>query len=40
MQMRGVEEPAALTRTTFWRGEYDSNPALRSEFMNSCGLNR
>ena len=40
MQMRGVEEPAALTRTTFWRGEYDANPALRSEFMNACGLNR
>ena len=40
MQMRGVEEPTSLTRTTFWRGEYDANPALRSEFMNACGLNR
>ena len=40
MQMRGVEEPASLTRTTFWRGEYDSNPALRSEFLAACGLHR
>lgn len=40
MQMRGVEEAGSLTRTTFWRGEYDTNPALRSEFMTACGLNR
>lgn len=40
MQMRGVEEPASLTRTTFWRGEYDANPALRSEFMAACGIHR
>ena len=40
IQMRGVEEPASLTRTTFWRGEYDANPALRCEFMAACGLNR
>ncbi|HET7057032.1 MAG TPA: GTP cyclohydrolase I [Thermomicrobiales bacterium] len=40
MQMRGVQEPASLTRTTFWRGEYDANPALRSEFLAACGLNR
>ncbi len=39
-QMRGVQEVSPLTRTTFWRGEYDANPALRSEFMNACGLNR
>jgi GTP cyclohydrolase I len=39
-QMRGVEEAASLTRTTFWRGEYDENPALRSEFLASCGLPR
>jgi GTP cyclohydrolase I len=40
MQMRGVQEPAALTRTTFWRGEYDANPALRTEFFTACGLQR
>jgi GTP cyclohydrolase I len=40
MQMRGVQEPAALTRTTFWRGEYDANPALRAEFFTACGLHR
>jgi GTP cyclohydrolase I len=40
MQMRGVQEPASLTRTTFWRGEYDANPALRSEFLAACGLHR
>jgi GTP cyclohydrolase I len=39
-QMRGVQEAAALTRTTFWRGEYDGNPALRSEFFVACGLHR
>jgi len=40
MQMRGVEERASLTRTTFWRGEYDGNAALRSEFLAACGLHR
>jgi GTP cyclohydrolase I len=39
-QMRGVHETSALTRTTFWRGEYDENPALRSEFFVACGLHR
>ncbi len=39
-QMRGVREVLPLTRTTFWRGEYDTNSALRSEFMNICGLRR
>src|SRR5512132_2607523 len=28
-QMRGVREVLPLTRTTFWRGEYENNPALR-----------
>jgi GTP cyclohydrolase I len=36
MQMRGVREVSPLTRTTFWRGEYDQNPALRAEFLNIC----
>ncbi|HET8522515.1 MAG TPA: GTP cyclohydrolase I [Thermomicrobiales bacterium] len=40
MQMRGVREVSPLTRTTFWRGEYDTNPALRAEFFTACGLNR
>ncbi len=39
-QMRGVQEVSPLTRTTFWRGEYDANPALRSEFFVACGLHR
>jgi GTP cyclohydrolase I len=37
-QMRGVREVAPLTRTTFWRGEYDSNAALRAEFLDMCGV--
>jgi GTP cyclohydrolase I len=32
-QMRGVREVEPLTRTTFWRGEYERNPALRAEFL-------
>ncbi|HET7093294.1 MAG TPA: GTP cyclohydrolase I [Thermomicrobiales bacterium] len=39
-QMRGVQEASALTRTTFWRGAYDDDPALRSEFFVACGLPR
>jgi GTP cyclohydrolase I len=39
-QMRGVREVSPLTRTTFWRGEYDDNPALRSEFLSVCGVSR
>jgi GTP cyclohydrolase I len=37
-QMRGVRETLALTRTTFWRGEYASNPALRAEFLAIGGV--
>lgn len=40
MQMRGVREISPMTRTTVWRGEYDGNPALRSEFFTACGLQR
>lgn len=40
MQMRGVREVSPLTRTTFWRGEYDHNPALRAEFLSICGVSR
>jgi hypothetical protein len=40
MQMRGVQEAASLTRTTFWRGVYEDDPALRSEFLSLCGVGR
>ena len=33
-QMRGVRESESTTRTTFWRGNYESNPQLRDEFLN------
>ncbi len=39
-QMRGVHETSPLTRTSFWRGAYDSNPALRAEFFTACGVHR
>ena len=39
-QMRGVRELSPQTRTTFWRGAYDDNPALRAEFFTACGLSR
>ncbi len=35
-QMRGVREEAPLTKTTFWRGLYDDDPALRAEFLTAC----
>jgi GTP cyclohydrolase I len=39
-QMRGVKEDLARTRTTFWRGAYEQDPALRAEFFVACGLPR
>jgi len=39
-RMRGVRETAPLTRTTFWRGNYESDPSLRTEFFVACGLHR
>ncbi len=39
-QMRGVRENAPTTRTTFWRGVYDTDPALRAEFYATSGLSR
>ncbi|MGH9196224.1 MAG: GTP cyclohydrolase I [Acidimicrobiia bacterium] len=39
-QMRGVEESSQQTRTTFWRGSYDEDPTLRSDFFIACGLTR
>lgn len=29
---------APLTRTTFWRGAYDTNPDLQAEFFTVCGV--
>jgi GTP cyclohydrolase I len=40
MEMRGVRETSPKTRTTVWRGNYASDPALRSEFFTACGLQR
>ena len=37
-QMRGVREIAPQTRTTFWRGVYDTNDALRLGFFAACGV--
>ncbi len=37
-QMRGVREDSPLTRTSFWRGTYDQDPTLRSEFLTICGV--
>jgi GTP cyclohydrolase I len=39
-QMRGVREITPLTRTTFWRGAYDENEALRAEFFDICRVRR
>ncbi len=39
-QMRGVRENLPMTRTTFWRGQYEMIPSLRSEFYVACGLQR
>src|SRR5436190_2280946 len=39
-EMRGVRAIAPLTRTTFWRGAYDSNADLRAEFLTVCGVHR
>jgi len=39
-QMRGVRENSPMTRTTFWRGQCETNPSLRSELYVACGLQR
>ncbi len=38
--MRGVRGTSSQTRTTFWRGEYANDPALRAGFFTACGLQR
>jgi GTP cyclohydrolase IA len=35
-QMRGVRGSEPLTRTTFWRGEYERSAELRAEFLDAC----
>ena len=35
-QMRGVRELSPQTSTTFWRGAYEKDPALRSEFFKAA----
>ncbi len=37
-EMRGVRAIAPITRTTFWRGNYDTNASLRAEFFVACGI--
>ncbi len=39
-QMRGVREDHATTRTTGYRGVYERDPALRSEFFQVAGIGR
>ena len=36
-QMRGVRELQSSTRTTYWRGNYDTDAQLRAEFFELCG---
>jgi GTP cyclohydrolase I len=35
-QMRGVSEEQSKTWTSFWRGNYEQDPGLRSEFLQVC----
>jgi GTP cyclohydrolase I len=39
-QMRGVRENNATTRTTAYRGVYETDAALRSEFFTVAGIGR
>ena len=39
-QMRGVREDSAMTRTTAYRGTYETDAALRSEFFDIAGVRR
>jgi len=40
VEMRGVREMAPTTRTMVWCGHYADDPALRSEFLSACRLQR
>jgi GTP cyclohydrolase I len=35
-QMRGVREERSKTWTSFWRGNYESDTAMRGEFLDVC----
>ena len=35
-QMRGVREEQSRTWTSFWRGSYEDDPAIREEFLSVC----
>jgi GTP cyclohydrolase I len=35
-QMRGVREEHSRTWTSFWRGAYEADAALRQEFLQVC----
>jgi GTP cyclohydrolase I len=39
-QMRGVREGHSRTWTSFWRGEYEKNPDLRTEFLQAVQVNQ
>jgi GTP cyclohydrolase I len=39
-QMRGVRESSSRTWTSFWRGSYEGNPAMRDEFLRTVRLDR
>jgi GTP cyclohydrolase I len=34
-QMRGVQESRSKTWTSFWRGSYEAEPAMRDEFLRT-----
>lgn len=36
-QMRGVREIESTTRSTHWRGNYETDADLRAEFLSLCG---
>jgi GTP cyclohydrolase IA len=38
-QMRGVREEQSRTTTTFWRGHYEDQPALREEYLSTVQRN-
>lgn len=39
-QMRGVREDGSKTWTSFWRGSYESEPAMRDEFLQTVRIGR
>jgi GTP cyclohydrolase I len=39
-QMRGVREGRSQTWTSFWRGNYEDNPDLRTEFLGAVETTR